>query len=580
MSLSIAGHIAWSAIAAAQVQINVTSANIANADTEGYTVKSATQVSTVSAGVGTGTTITAIGSDVDPYLFAGLVDADSELGAAEVTASYTDRLQTLLGTVSDDDGSTSIAASLATLESTLSALASSSDDDTAKAEVIDALSDTTDQMRSLSSSIQSLRADADSEIADDVDAINGALATIDTLNDAIVAASAAGRSTADLEDQRNTALRTIAALIDVDTTTTSTGALHVYTTGGTALLDGSVHELDYSPAAATTADTVFDAITVGGSDITGEIGSGEIAGLLTLRDETLVDAQDELDTLASALIDTLDAITADGSAVPAPDTLTGTTEMASSDTLSATGSVRIALVDADGALAAYTDLDLSGYTTVGDLVAALDTIDGIDASLDADGRLVLASSNGATGVAVAALDGAIGDDGESFSAWFGLNAVLTGTGAADIRVSGDLLADSSLLPVGTLADDATLAVGDTVLSAGSSTVASALFDAMTGTTAWSASGGLGAQTGNFADYAASIVADLADLASDAESDLATTTAVQSALADSLSSQTGVNLDEETARLSDYQTLYSAAAQVMQVVEEMYATLLEVAKSAG
>jgi flagellar hook-associated protein 1 FlgK len=579
MSLSIAGHIAWSAVSAAQVQINVTSANIANADTDGYTVKSATQVSTVSSGVGTGTKITSIDSDVDPYLFATLVDADSELGAATVTATYTDRLQTLLGTV-DDEGTTSIADDLATLESTLSTLTSSSDDDTAKAEVIDALSDTADRMRSLSASIQSLRADADGEIADDVDAINQALETIDTLNDAIVAANAAGRSTADLEDQRNTALRTIASLIDVDTTTTSTGALWITTTGGTALLDASVHELTYSPAAATTADTVFDAITVDGRDVTDEISSGEIAGLLTLRDETLVDAQDELDALASSLIETLDAIAADGSAVPAPDTLTGIADVSTSDAFSATGSVRIALVDDDGVLSSCVDLDLSSYATVGDLVDALDAIDGIDASIDDDGHLVLASSDGETGVAVGALDGAIGDDGESFSAWFGLNAVLTGSDASDIRVSSDLLSDSSLLAVGSLSDDATLTVGDTVLTAGSSSVATALFDAMTADRSWTAAGGLGAQKGNFADYAASIVADLAGLASDAESDLTTTTAVQSALADSLSSETGVNIDEETAKLSTYQSLYSAAAQLLQAVEEMFSTLLDVAKSAG
>ena len=57
---------------------------------------------------------------------------------------------------------------------------------------------------------------------------------------------------------------------------------------------------------------------------------------------------DELDALASSLIATLNSVTADGSAVPAPESLTGTTRLSSSDVLAATGSVRIALVDEDG----------------------------------------------------------------------------------------------------------------------------------------------------------------------------------------------------------------------------------------
>ena len=49
MSLSIASTIALSALRAAQVGIGITSSNIANADVDGYTVKTANQVSTVSA---------------------------------------------------------------------------------------------------------------------------------------------------------------------------------------------------------------------------------------------------------------------------------------------------------------------------------------------------------------------------------------------------------------------------------------------------------------------------------------------------------------------------------------------------
>lgn len=581
MSLSIAGNIAYSALSAAQVQINLVSANIANADTDGYTVKTATQVSTVSGGVGTGTAITAISSNVDRWVFASLVSADSDLAAATTTGDYTDRLQNLLGSTSGStDGGTSIATTLSSLTTAVSTLASTPDSDSAKAAVVSALDDTAGRLRSLSSSIQSLRADADQEIATDVDTVNDNLATIDELNDRIVAAKAAGQTTADLEDQRNTALQTIAGLIDVKATTTSTGAMYINTTSGTSLLNSSVHQLSYTPSGTVTAATSFQAITVDGRDITDDIASGSIGALVTLRDETLPDAQDEIDTLAASLIDAVNSATADGSAVPAPTTLEGSADVASTDALSATGSVRIALVDSDGKLVSSTDLDLSSYTTVGDLVDALDSLGGVDASITSDGHLSLTSTTTGDGIAIGALDGTIGSADQSFSSYFGLNSVVTGTGAADIRVSSALLADTSILPTGTLSTGTAATTGTTVLTDGSSTVADALLAAMSDDHTFAASGRMGAQSGSFTDYAAGFVAAVADVAADAQTDLTTQQTIQSSLADTISGESGVNVDEETAKLSQYQTLYSAAAQVMQTVNDMFTTLLDVVDSAS
>ncbi len=67
MSLSSIRSIATSSLSAAQYQMSVTSSNVANADTEGYTRKTATQAAVVTSGVGTGVTITAVTSSVDKY---------------------------------------------------------------------------------------------------------------------------------------------------------------------------------------------------------------------------------------------------------------------------------------------------------------------------------------------------------------------------------------------------------------------------------------------------------------------------------------------------------------------------------
>jgi flagellar hook-associated protein 1 FlgK len=574
MSLSIAGSIAYTALRATNVQMSVASNNIANADTDGYTVKTATKVATVAGGTGTGTAISAITSSVDRYVFAHLLAADGAAAAATTTADYTDQLQSLFGSTSGgaDDAGTSIANTLADLETAVTALASTPESATAKAGLIDAADDLATQLRQTSASIQSLRADADGAIADAVDSVNDAMKTIDSLNTAIVAAKAQGQSTADLQDQLNTALRGVASYLDIQTTTTSTGAVHVYTSGGTALVTASVHELEYEPASAVGADTAFDTITVGGKSIEGAITSGKLDALLTLRDETLPAAEDALDSLAATLITTLNAVTADGSAVPAPTTLTGTKAVAAGDAFSATGSVRIALVDTDGAVAGSTDLDLSAYSTVDELLAGLNGIDGVSASLNTDGTLSLTATDGASGIAVGAGDSAVGASGASFSGYFGFNALLTGSGAADIAVSNGLVADASGL--------ATAVLGDSGLASGDTTIADALADALTGKRSFAAAGGLAAQKTSFTDYAAAIVADVADRASDAATNQTAKETVQATLANTLASATGVNLDEETAKLSEYETLYNAAAQVISIANELFKTLLDVVESAG
>ena len=580
MSLSSIRSIATSSLSAAQYQMSVTSSNVANADTEGYTRKTATQAAVVTSGVGTGVTITAVTSSVDKYLVKDLVAAASALGAAEATASFTDSLQALFGSTSGgEDGGTSLASSLVTLESAIASLAATPESDTLKAQAVDALDAVASQLRETSAGIQGLRADADGQIEDAVTTVNDALKTIASLNDQIAAASARGESTADLEDQRNTALQAIAAEIDVSYYVNSDNQMRIYTAGGTTLLDSKAHELSYSAAGTVTADTVFGAITVDGKDVTSQIGSGAIGALLTLRDETLVASQDALDALAGGLIDQLNAAYNAGSAVPAPETLTGSASVAGSDAFSATGTLRVALTDEEGALSSYADLDLSAYGSIGEVVSALDAIDGLSASLDAAGHLVLSSEAAGLGVSLADIGVSVGGTGEGFSATFGLNDLLTGTGAADIAVRSDILAQPGTLATGGLSTDATLTTGATVVSSGASAVAQALSEALTGETAFDAAGRLAGGGKTFADYAAAVVADAASLATSATSDLTSKETVQQTLTDLFASQTGVNLDEETARLSELEQQYSTAAQLLQVLNAMFDALLEAAQSA-
>ncbi|GLH79390.1 flagellar hook-associated protein 1 [Bradyrhizobium sp. SSBR45G] len=579
MSLDIARLVAFSGISTTELQISVASSNISNADTKGYTRKTANQVADVTGGIGTGVSITGISSTVDKLLLKSLIGANSDLGAADTTNSYLTQLQQLFGSASTSGTSTtgtSLANSLASLESALSSLASSPSSVSLQSAAVSALDDFASQLRSTSSGVQTLRGNADKDIASSVQSVNDDLKQIADLNVEIRKMAASGQSTADLEDERNSALQDLSSYMNVSYYTASNGDLQVYTSSGRALVDSSAHTLSYTASANVSASSSFSGIMVDGVDVTSQITSGKIGSLITLRDDTLPAVQTQLDQLASQLKSALNSITEGASAVPPPTTLTGTAGVSSTTALSASGTVRIAVADQSGNLVSYQDLDLSSYATVGDLVTALNGISGVSASIDSSGHLSISATSSSNGIAINDMTSAIGGGG--FSGYFGMNDLVTGTGASNFAVNSSILSGAAGLPTGTLDSSATLTTGSQVLTSGSATIINKLYDKLTGSTSFSSAGGLSATTGSFADYAAAIVANVASKASQASSAYTAKSTAQSSYASSLSSQSGVNIDEETARLSSLQNKYAAASQLISVINSMFSSLLTAVQS--
>lgn len=173
-------------------------------------------------------------------------------------------------------------------------LASTPSSASLQSNVVSALDDVASQLRETSSGIQKLRADADQDIASSIDDVNTDLQQIADLNAAIKQTAATGQSTADLEDQRNTALQDVASKMNISYFTASNGDLQIYTTSGQALVDSSAHTISYTAAPNVTSSTTytagssssgFTAITVNGVDITSQITGGDIGALITLRDK-------------------------------------------------------------------------------------------------------------------------------------------------------------------------------------------------------------------------------------------------------------------------------------------------------
>lgn len=571
MTLSSAISTAASGMRVAQSAISTTSNNIANADVDGYTKKSATAQTVVVSGVGSGVSLTDIQRQVDAGLERRTNTARSQSSLTEVIADYLSQLSNAIGTTTRDD---TLASAISDLATSLQSLSVSPDSASELQSVVPDLGDLTDSANSLTDSIQDLRKDADRAIADSVDTINAALERLDDLNAQVLRVKASGASTADLADQQMQQVAIIAQEVNVTYFTDGNGAVSLYGPGGTVLLNDSVHSLSFTASAAvdsgdTLANGGLSGITVAGKDITSFISSGTIGGLIDIRDEILPAQQASVDALTDQIMAAVNTAQNAGTSVPPPNSLTSSDAVDGSLGLGGSGTLRVALLDASGAVQSYSDLDLTAYATADDLVAAIDGLSGISAAIGADGKLTLSADDASLGIGLVQLSGGIGTS--SVSSAFGLNDLVTKDADGHLSLRSDVAANPALLARGTLSTATSLTVGANGIE-GTSAITQ-LVDAFTDSRSFSAAGDLGTIKGTLSDYAAEIIGHVATLSENATARAEIKSGALDNLASSLANASGVNLDEEAAELEILQTNYQAAANVISVIQEMYDTLL-------
>ncbi|GEO80844.1 flagellar hook-associated protein FlgK [Pararhodospirillum oryzae] len=572
MSISSIMATARSGLMSTQSAIAVTSTNIANADTEGYSAKTARLATTIVGGRATGVTVVGISTTVNEAVFAQSVKATSRAAEAETTAAYLETVSASLG--SSEDGA-ALEDAMTSLMSALDDAIAAGGDSTSSQSLEEALETWTDTLASASASVQAARTAADEAITDAVEDINALLTTLDDLNDQIARASAQGSSTADLQDSQRVALDALAGLVDITTFTTSSGEIRVYTTGGQPLLTSTAHTLSYTPAGRLSADSTYDAsgggaiggIVVDGADATAKLTGGSLGALVEARDETLPQVQAALDGLAVDVANAVNEAASTASPVPAPATLSGTTSVDASAPFSGSGTLYVLAVNEDGTVGESTALDLSTFSTYGDLVTALNGAAGVSATLDASGNLVLQATNSGQGVVLSG-DTSVGADGFNLAHALGINCLLEGDGADTMSLSSTL--ESQGVPV-TVA--AATTVGETALVEGASDGLRAVWSALDSPIAFDAAGGLPAAERSAQARIAALIDDVADRAGHATdaADLAGDT--RDSLAAQFSNSSGVNADEESAKLVALEQSYQAMTQIVSTAQTMFNSLM-------
>jgi flagellar hook-associated protein 1 FlgK len=241
--------------------------------------------------------------------------------------------------------------------------------------------------------------------------------------------------------------------------------------------------------------------------------------------------------------------------------------------------ITVALKGPDGDIAKTASITTTAGQTIGDIVNALNVSMGGAATftLNSDGSISTSASALYPGYS---LDIPVdntqrGTTGMSFSQIFGLGANaqrLQGTG---FSVTSTVANNPARLGFATASLTASSVPGDSILSAGDNSGAIALQNVITQSQSFHAAGGIAAQTASLSDYASTFYQNLSTQSN-------TITANQTTQDDRLteansrvSSNSGVNLDEELMSLSSYQQAYSAGARMLTVLDQLYQTLLQI-----
>ncbi len=327
-SINVALSTAVSSLLMIEKQMGVTSNNIANANTTGYSRQTVLVGSAVSSGVGTGVVDLGTVSDVDKFLQDSVLKANTQSSEATAFSTLYQNLQSALGQISTNEtGGNDLASQLSSLETSLSTLATTPQNTSLTTDVVQDLDNLASNLRSLSTQIQQLRTTADSDVSQTVADANTQLHTINNLNQQIEQAQGLGQSTASLSDLRMNALKSLSSDLGVSYFIDKNGGMQISTPTGQDLLVGNtVNELSHTAVSisgnSTYASGGIDGIMVGSTDITTQITSGTLAGLIQQRDTELPNAQNALNTLAQNLSTTLNTVANQGSANPPPSTLT------------------------------------------------------------------------------------------------------------------------------------------------------------------------------------------------------------------------------------------------------------------
>jgi len=262
-----------------QQALNVVQNNVDNSSTPGYAAQSLNLEALpldVAGGLAGGVASAGLANSRDQYAEEQVQRQTQALGQFTAQAQATGDIQTFF----DASGNSGVAAALSSLFQSFSAWSVTPNDSTARQAVLDSAANVASSVQGLASSLSQNSQQLDSSIASTAGQINSIAAQIQAYN-----AQRLTETTSDPAQDASlySALDSLSQLTNFSAITQADGTVTVMLGGGSPLVMGS-QQFALGAASSSAGAQILDSQ---GDDITSQINSGQLGGLLDVRNRVL-----------------------------------------------------------------------------------------------------------------------------------------------------------------------------------------------------------------------------------------------------------------------------------------------------
>ena len=292
-----------SGLLAFQQALDVTSNNIANSATPGYSVERidlTPQPGQATAGgyVGSGVEVQGISRAYSELLAQQVRSSQAGYSSANTLATQAGNIDNMLSA-----SGTGLTASLQNFINALQTLSGSPASTASRQALLSQAQALTQQINGYNTQLATYGSNLEQQIGSDVGQVNSLASGIASLNTQIAADLAGGKTPNQLMDQRDNLVDQLSQYVSVNTAIEGNGAMDVYIGSGQALVTGSIaQQLTAMPSRYNATQYDIGLSSAGGtSDVTSEINGGELGGLLNARSQVLDPTQGALGLISVGL---------------------------------------------------------------------------------------------------------------------------------------------------------------------------------------------------------------------------------------------------------------------------------------
>jgi len=298
-TLSSALSIVVGALDADQGAIDITTNNLANANTPGYarqivqfSENDPTQVGNLI--LGTGVTLQQAQTVRSNVLQLQLSQEQQTSGQLDAFVNGMSQVETLF----NETAGTGLQTPLSAFFSSLQQLSTNPSNSSLRVGVITAAQNLATAFNQASSALTTQQSDLNQSVEQSVSQVNSYTAQIAQLNNQISGLTQSGEDPSTLIEQRDVALQNLSNVIGVSVISGGSNNITVTTGNGSPLVVGNQSfELQTQVNTGTGMQDVYSQ----GQDITTQISSGELGGQIQVRDQQIPSILNQLDTLASSI---------------------------------------------------------------------------------------------------------------------------------------------------------------------------------------------------------------------------------------------------------------------------------------